>query len=266
MHLALMHFELTHLIVVINTANGFHYNSARALILGLGERKKQTGKQTHFIHVRCINLFKSYVSQSKANQTSGTSNLGDRPVSGKYTETRIFSDKEDIYSYEKYRENIEAYDQRTTDLVVVKTGLEAGVKTYIIMSPTIYGVGSGFFNNLSIQIPTMIREAIRVGKAEVISNGSEYWDHVHISDLAQLYTLILEKAVDGSDIPSGEQAIYFSETGEHTWLQLSQGIAKAGFELCALKSPEVGQITLAEAADKWARGNRFAVELGFSSR
>jgi len=44
-------------------------------------------------------------------------------------------------------------------VVVVETGLHADVKTYIIMSPTIYAEGSGFFNTHSIQIPTMIRSA-----------------------------------------------------------------------------------------------------------
>lgn len=38
-------------LVVIHTASGFHEASARALILGLSKRKKDTQKDTHFIHV-----------------------------------------------------------------------------------------------------------------------------------------------------------------------------------------------------------------------
>lgn len=81
--------------VVFNTASGFHEASAKAEVLGLAERKKQTGKDVYFIH------------------TSGTSNVSDRPISGQYSESRIFSDKEDIYAYKKEREAIEKYDQRT---------------------------------------------------------------------------------------------------------------------------------------------------------
>lgn len=38
-------------LVVINTASGFHSGAARALVLGLGERKKVTGKDVFFFHV-----------------------------------------------------------------------------------------------------------------------------------------------------------------------------------------------------------------------
>jgi putative NADH-flavin reductase len=37
--------------IVINSANSFHPSSATALISGLGERKKQMGKEVHFIQV-----------------------------------------------------------------------------------------------------------------------------------------------------------------------------------------------------------------------
>jgi uncharacterized protein YbjT (DUF2867 family) len=40
--------------IVINTADSFHPPSAKALILGLGERKKQTGGKVYFIHVSKI--------------------------------------------------------------------------------------------------------------------------------------------------------------------------------------------------------------------
>lgn len=39
-------------IVVINTASAFHTNGAKALLLGLGDRKKETGKEVFYIHVR----------------------------------------------------------------------------------------------------------------------------------------------------------------------------------------------------------------------
>jgi hypothetical protein len=44
-------FHTDHITVVIHTASGFHTASARALILGLGERKKETGNKVHYIHV-----------------------------------------------------------------------------------------------------------------------------------------------------------------------------------------------------------------------
>ena len=50
--------------VVINTASSWHTAAAEALILGLGDRKKKTGEEVYYIH------------------TSGTSNFGDRPITG----------------------------------------------------------------------------------------------------------------------------------------------------------------------------------------
>jgi hypothetical protein len=38
--------------VVINTASGFHSGLARALIVGLSQRKKETGKEVYYFHVR----------------------------------------------------------------------------------------------------------------------------------------------------------------------------------------------------------------------
>jgi hypothetical protein len=38
--------------IVVHTASGFHTTSALALIEGLRERKKATGKEMHYIHVR----------------------------------------------------------------------------------------------------------------------------------------------------------------------------------------------------------------------
>jgi nucleoside-diphosphate-sugar epimerase len=177
----------------------------------------------------------------------------------------VFSDKEDIFSYEKYRESMQEYAQRTTDIVVTEAGLQAGVRTYIIMPPTIIGIGSGFFNTLSIQVPLLIRQSIISGYVGFIGNGANFWNHVHISDLAGLYELIITKILNGDAVPFGPKGIYFAEAGEHSWRQLSEGIARAGVELGVLTSAETRSITLSEAADQWLDGNLQIAELGFAS-
>ncbi|RFU29850.1 hypothetical protein B7463_g6514, partial [Scytalidium lignicola] len=236
--------------VVIHTASGFHTESARSLILGLAERKKQTRNEVYYIH------------------TSGTSNLGDQPITGAYIETCVFTDKENTYAYLKERESKQVYAQRTTDIVVVETGLATGVKTHIIMSPTIYGPGRGLFNRLSIQIPTVIRASIRDGVTGVIGEGKEQWDYVHIDDLIPLYELILSKIISGneSEIPFGERGIIFSATGVFSWRELSQGVADALFKLGVIKTSELKSLTLEQAQESWTKGPLLATELGFASR
>ena len=95
-----------------------------------------------------------------------------------------------------------------------------GVKTTIIMSPTIYGLGTGLFNKLSIQIPVMIRAFIKSGQPEVIGEGKGQWDYVHVADLARLYEILLVKILKGEEIPTGEKGILFSGTGRYSFAEL----------------------------------------------
>jgi nucleoside-diphosphate-sugar epimerase len=99
------------------------------------------------------------------------------------------------------------------------------VKTYLIMSSTIYGLDTGLFHKTSIQLPTIIRTAIKKGHVGVVGDGTGAWDAVHIQDLALLYELLLAKVLNGDGVPSGKQDIFFSETGDYTWMQLAEGLA-----------------------------------------
>lgn len=147
--------------IVINTTLGFHAESAIALVRGLTQRKKATGKDVYLI------------------QTSGTSNLADRPITGDYIETKVFDDaKDDIYGFEKALDAERPYPQRTTELGVIDVGLKEGVKTLVIMSPTIYGVGSGEWNKSSIQVPMYVKAVLSQGQAVVVGEGKGEWDHV----------------------------------------------------------------------------------------
>jgi hypothetical protein len=147
--------------IIINTTLGYHVSSAQALIRGLAQRKASTGQDVWMIH------------------TSGTSNLADQPISGAWVEKEVgfeFDDaNDDVYGYEQKREALDPYLQRTTELSVVDTGLELGVNTLVIMSPTIYGIGTGLFNTTSMQIPSYIMAALTHGRAVVIGEGKGVW-------------------------------------------------------------------------------------------
>ena len=186
----------------------------------------------------------------------------------KYYEPRILSDTDDLYTYLELRETLESYIQRTTDLVAINTGLEVNVPTYVIMPPTIYGLGSGIGNRTSIQLPNIIRSAIKSGNVNVLGAGTGTWDTVHVEDLAQLYELLLMRVIVGDDIPSGKQGIFFAETGDYTWLQLSQGLANELANQGVLKSNEVKHLSLKEAANlgTFTGGNVQLAELAFASK
>ena len=90
------------------------------------------------------------------------------------------------------------------------------------MSPLIYGIGTGHFNKLSIQIPTIVRAAMKVRQIEVLGEGKSIWDHVHVEDLARLYEILVVKILAEEELSSGKMGIYFSESGHvrgGTWLR-----------------------------------------------
>jgi nucleoside-diphosphate-sugar epimerase len=161
---------------------------------------------------------------------------------------------------------MDPYSQRTTDLVAIETGLEVNVKTYLVMSPTIYGTGSGLFNRSSIQLPNIIRTALKTGQVSVIGAGDGVWDAVHMEDLELLYELLLSKVLSGEEIPSGHKGIYFSETGDFTWMSLAQGLAEEMYRQGALPTADVKQMTLEEGAKLWANNLIQYAELGYASK
>ncbi len=235
--------------IIVNTLIGYHPESAAALVRGLAQRKRQTGKDAVMIH------------------TSGTSNMADQPITKKYSEDRVFSDKDgDIYDYETMRNNLQPYGQRISELGVINAGIETGVKTLVIMSPTIYGIGTGTGNRLTIQITASIRSTLSSGQAIVIGEGKGVWDHVHIADLAKLYELAVAKTLArDSDVPFGKRGIIFSENGQHSWMEVAQGVADAAYELGKIKTNKVKSVSVAEGAKALAGGDELLAELGFAS-
>jgi nucleoside-diphosphate-sugar epimerase len=201
-------------------------------------------------------------------QTSGTGSVADLPVSGAYVASRKFSDADvDILPYLKMREAKHPFPQRTTDVEVTRLGGELNVNTYILMSPTIYGLGTGYFNRLSIQVPFYIRAAIEMKVATVISDGSARWSNIHIEDLAAFYEFFVAKLLNGqSQAAHDAQGIYFTETGESSWLEIVQMIAHVGRGLGVLETENVESMTLEDAASKWTGGNTVFAELGFASK
>lgn len=152
-------------------------------------------------------------------------------------------------------------------MFVMERSEELGVPALILSSPTIYGVGTGFFNRVSIQAIGIMRAARRDGHVFVIGQGAGEWDHVHIDDLASLYEMIVGRLVKGEQLYSGKRGMYFTEAGHHSWREVSERVAKEGFKLGYLPSDEVREVTLEEAKEKMGTDMPAELfELGFASR
>ncbi|PPJ51525.1 hypothetical protein CBER1_09205 [Cercospora berteroae] len=141
-----------------------------------------------------------------------------------------------------------------------------------IMPPKIFGTGTGIFNTRSVQVPAYVNAALKNGKAVMVGTGQAQLDHVHVEDLAELYALVLVDFIEngGRKLPRGKEAVIFAENGRHSWGEVAQGIADAGFEKGVLGSREVESVSLAEGARLFAgglipEGNEELIEVSLSS-
>jgi hypothetical protein len=88
-----------------------------------------------------------------------------------------------------------------------------------------------------------------------------------MDDLSAFYLLLFRAVIQKQSwLPSGAEAIFFVESGEHTWLQVSQGIADAMHKRGLLATNEVKSISLKEAATEITKGNESLVEITLASK
>ena len=71
---------------------------------------------------------------------------------------------DNIFALERDLESANSFSQRATNLAVISAAEAAGVRSYIVMPPDIYGIGGGLFNKESLRIPDLIRDAIKHGE------------------------------------------------------------------------------------------------------
>jgi len=109
---------------------------------------------------------------------------------------------------------------------------------------------SQLFNTLSIQVPAYARTALGHGQSIVIGSGAGIWDHVHIADLGDLYTLAVLDILNhgGKNFPHGQKGIIFSAAGRASWHSVAAGVAAACVSEGELESAEVEEMSLEEGS------------------
>jgi len=216
--------------VVIHTANSADdLPSAKAILSGLDKRTKSTKKPVIYIH------------------TSGTGVLTE-DVRGKKGSSTVYHDLDP----DQINGLSEEQMHRSIDLLIINSAqANPLLKTVIVLPPLIYGLGTGLFNQTSIQLPTLIRAALKRGKVETIGAGQSTWDHVHVADLVDAYLILFDAllAVYGPSAKSdakpnpylttGREGYYFAENGRHSWRQLAEKTAEVLFKKGAIQSANV---------------------------
>jgi len=237
--------------VVIHTANSADdLPSTKAIISGLNKRTQETGKPVIYIH------------------TSGTGVLIE-DVRGKKGSNVVYSDLNPDQINGLPDEQI----HRDVDLFIINSAdANPLLKTVIVLPPLIYGIGTGPFNRTSIQLPILLRAALKRHKAEVIGPGEATWNNVHIDDLTDAYIIIFDQLLTayGPDakpnaqpspyLTTGREGYYFAENGKHTWRQLSEKIGEVLHKKGLAKSPEVTSFPDDEVeSNLWGKRSWFIV-------
>lgn len=196
--------------IVIHTATADHLPSVEDVLEGISRRAKD-GKKTIYIH------------------TSGCSEITDKS-DGKYAGGTIYEDDKP----EAIDALPDSAPHRSIDLVILKKRKELAphAKISIVLPPLIYGVGKAS-GRISIQIPTMVRFAIKHGWAGYVGGGKSVWSQVHVSDLARGYLMILHWMESSSPEKVLENPYWFAENGEEpSWAgfagEIGKGLQKAG--------------------------------------
>ncbi len=158
--------------------------------------------------------------------TSGSSIVGDK-AAGKASPKIHHEDT----PFEPLPEKIQRV---AVDRAVLASAVQ-GVRSAVLCPCLIYGQGRGA-NSDSIQVPNLIRQAVKSGVPRYIGAGENIWSTVHIDDVAGVYLLALEAARAGS--------FFYVENGEATLKSIVESIARL---LGGKRSPESWSIDAAVA-------------------
>lgn len=143
---------------------------------------------------------------------------------------------------------------RNVDKIVLETSAQHGnaVKTAIVCPPTIYGSGRGPVSGRGRQVYEMSKLILQKGYAPVVGRGKARWNNVHVHDLSDVFTLLVEAAAEKnfSDEIWGEKGYFLTENGEHIWTDLAKQVAAKAADLGFIgKDPKEQPLSKQEALD-----------------
>ncbi|ENH75358.1 hypothetical protein FOC1_g10002914 [Fusarium oxysporum f. sp. cubense race 1] len=192
--------------IVIHTAGAIFPDMLSNLLSGLGDRRRATGNRTYLIHA----------SSSYSSVASMFTEEGGWPF-GKVKDSDPLIDRQRELGLDN--------PVRKTNIVLADEGKAQGVETFNIPIQLTYGRGSGECRKLSVNIRSTKLSMIYLprdsGLTHVKTPGN-----VHISDLTDLYVLILNKILKEEPITVGTDRYFFSVAHRISWWKIMDKIAE----------------------------------------
>ncbi|EHK99863.1 hypothetical protein M7I_4185 [Glarea lozoyensis 74030] len=189
-----------------------HIEVGRSIIEGTFK-----GKKGHYIHV------------------SGTGMLHDVQNGYGNPSPKVYSDISDVMEVTSLDST---HVHRDIDAAVIAAGEKFGVPTAIVSPVTIYGVGHGPIKTRSLQIPFLTEAILKHKKAFTVLEGNNIWD------------ILTEEALKpkGGSATWGREGYYFTQTAEHTWVEVVKAISEAAQSRGALPSGDIEKLNPEEAS------------------
>ncbi|OGM47256.1 hypothetical protein ABOM_003907 [Aspergillus bombycis] len=202
----------------------------QVMIRALGKVKERTGKSVHFLHTTGAKQFSRH---------GGVQD--DRTVLD--TDPKLYAiQKSTDPPYKWFTQGVR------TNVAVIDTAEENGVRSYIFAPCIVYGEGEGFGNRISIQDVAVVKAAKKTGRVYMVDSDDPIWPVCHIIDNTALYLQILRQILLGNDIGYNRNGFFLAASGSVAWKDIYDAFAKA-----LSKSGVVGDSTVAQA-DKAALG------------
>ncbi|KAF2027298.1 NAD(P)-binding protein [Setomelanomma holmii] len=181
--------------IVVHNGDSDHEASLNALLAGLLQCEKETGKAAYLLHL------------------SGTGIVSDWRQSAQLgTKSHVIWSDIQSSSLDKIRTLPDADLHRNPDKILHSTILTSPSKINIAIMcpPDIYGRGHGLGKIKRALIPMFIAAIKNLGHPFYYKKGTNTRSWVHIADLMRLYVHVVEAAVLGQ-----EPRKHFNENGYH---------------------------------------------------
>ncbi|RAK95308.1 uncharacterized protein BO80DRAFT_419219 [Aspergillus ibericus CBS 121593] len=167
-----------------------------SIIQALGQVKKKTGQEVHFLHTTGAKQFSSHA--------------------GMPTDAPLLDTNPHLYDLQKNATAPHDFVDVSVKahVVVIDTAGAHRVRSYIFAPCLVYGRGDGFGNLTSIQDVSIVQAAQSLRRV------------CHV-DTATLYLEILRKILSGIDIGYGKNGSFLASSGSISWNDVYAAFAKA---------------------------------------
>ncbi|KZV94899.1 NAD(P)-binding protein [Exidia glandulosa HHB12029] len=217
--------------VVVNTADCTDVNLTRAILEGMKERYKQTGRRPVLIH------------------TSGANVLGDKAAG--VLDPDVAAAPYDDADEERIKTLPDDRLPRPVDKLIFEADAEGVIDGWIIAPPMIYGPSRGPVARETMMLPILLKFSLATKRVIRVGDGTSTWDNVHLEDLIDVYELIIKKALSAetrATRSSPYSKFILVSSGKHTHGEIMEIVAEALFKRGIIPAAEVQQVTLDEAA------------------